>query len=62
MNIMENVAFNYTGRPNLNAIVVKRKGKVIKGETAKLRAEALTEWKPIRNAAKRARRAMRTKR
>lgn len=56
---MNNVAFNYIPRPNLESIVIKRKGKVIKGETEQARTVALAEFRAQRNAAKRVRRRRR---
>ncbi len=56
---MSNVAFNFVPRPNLESLVVRRKGKVIKGETQAAQAAAIKEFKSMKNAAKRLRRARR---
>lgn len=53
------IAFNYIPRPNLESLVVKRKGKVIKGETERAQTEALKEFRAMKNAAKRIRRTRR---
>lgn len=53
------IAFNYIQRPNLELLVVKRKGKVIKGETEQIRAAALKEYRAMKNAAKRIRKERR---
>ena len=50
------IAFNYIPRVNTEALTVKRKGKVIKGETEAAIAAALKERNSMRNAAKRQRR------
>lgn len=49
------IAFNYIPRPDLSKLVVKRKGKIIKGETESLQRAAMKEFKSMRNAAKRLR-------
>ena len=56
---MANIAFNFIPRPNLESLVVRRKGKVIKGETVAAQAAALKEFRSMKNAAKRERRARR---
>jgi hypothetical protein len=52
-------AFNYIPHVDVDALTVKRKGKVIKGETQAAIAAAEAERRAQRNAAKRARRAYR---
>ncbi len=54
-------AFNYIPRPNLDNLIVKRKGKVIKGETAQLQERAVRDFRSQRNAAKRIRRMRRVR-
>lgn len=54
---MENIAFNYVPFVDPNKLVVKRKGKVIKGETEEAIAAARKERQAAKNAMKRARRA-----
>ena len=53
------VAFNYIPRVDVEALTVKRKGKVIKGETEAKVSAAQAERRLIVNAAKRERRARR---
>lgn len=56
---MKNIAFNFIPRPNLGSLIVKRKGKVIKGETEKLQTAAIKDFRSMKNAAKRRRRELR---
>lgn len=53
---MNSVAFNYIPRINVEALTVKRKGKIIKGETEAAIAAAKKERQSMKNAAKRMRR------
>lgn len=53
------VAFNYIPFVNEQALIVRRKGKVIKGETQAAIAAAHAERRAQKNAAKRARKAKR---
>jgi hypothetical protein len=56
---MTNIAFNYIPFINIEALTVKRKGKVIKGETEAAIAAARKERQSMKNAAKRLRRQRR---
>lgn len=53
------IAFNHIPHVNTEALIVKRKGKVIKGETDAAIAAAKRERQSMKNAAKARRRAFR---
>lgn len=49
------VAFNHVPAVDLESLVVKRKGKVIKGETEQRQAKAMEDRRKMKNALRRAR-------